>query len=107
MSWWKTAKPGDFVVAVISTGKMTNRAASLVKGKVYAIKEIFVAPPDDPRAGVVAISLMDHNNGVGRTRKEAGYPVSFFRPVKPLSASLIDCLSAPVSPRGISTEERV
>lgn len=90
--WVKTAKAGDFVVCVAEAGsRRTNGAGPLVKGAVYEIKNVFVAPPDDPHAGVVGIRLKNHNNGIYRGQ-EAGYRAAVFRPVKPLPTSLTEHL---------------
>lgn len=89
--WVKTAKAGDFVVCLENSRSGKNRAAPLVKGVVYEIKNVFVVSAYDPDAGVVGIRLKNHNNGIFRGR-EAGYRASAFRPVKPLPTSLTEHL---------------
>lgn len=107
MGWWKTAKPGDFVVCVEGYDTPCKGATPVVKGCVYQIREIFVVGEDFKEAGEVAVRLAGHNNGTSNSGAEGAWRPKLFRPVKPLHTSLTDCLRAPVSPWGQPTKERV
>lgn len=98
MGWWKTAKPGDFVVCVKSVPSPRDGKSPLVKGVVYEIKNTFVAPLNDPCAGEVGLRLKGMNNG-WRRGMECGWGYDYFRPVKPLHTTLIDYLRAPTKER--------
>lgn len=106
MSWWKTAKPGDFVVALEDINPNLAGVDPIYEGRVYEIKDVFVATDEYNIPGAVALRFAGHNNGRPSGRN-GGWDVRYFRPVKPLSTSLTDCLSAPVSPWGSPTKERV
>lgn len=112
MGWWKTAKPGDFVVAVRTTKPihgtdwLVSPPVGLVAGKVYEIADIFYAGEGWSYQSV-AIRVAGQSNGLYADGNEGAWDVTIFRPVKPLHTSLTDCLNAPVFPWGVRKDEHV
>jgi hypothetical protein len=94
MGWWKTAKPGDFVVSVTTSINPPDGADSIFRGHVYEIREVFVAGHEFRETGEIGVRLCGMNNGHGQGH-EAGWHVSCFRPVQSLPSSITSSLTAP------------
>lgn len=104
MGWWKTADKGDLIVAVQDANgvcPVRNVPLSLKKGDVHRVIGI-----TEDHKGVLLVAIEGHSQLTIHGR-HTGWPVEFFRPVKPLHTSLTDCLHAPTSPWGVPTQERV
>lgn len=101
MGWWKTAKPGDFVVCIQSshgceaTECLVSPPWPIVAGKVYEVAECFDTDSTWPLQGIPVVRLLGHNNGLYVGNLEGAWMVEAFRPVKPSRVAFVKSLLAP------------